>query len=184
MTALHWFVRIFAGSSSRLRNLWFRCLGVRLEGYVWMRRISIPRNWQDIQLGKGVALDDGVVLLSSGRPISGKLRIGSGTYVNRQTFFDVSEKVEIGENCMIGPQCYITDHDHSYAANQPIHKQELLARPVHVGRDVWIGAAVIILKGVNIGDGAIIGAGSVVTKDVPAMTKVVGVPARVIGVRE
>ena len=46
-----------------------------------------------------------------------------------------------------------------------------------------IGAGAIILPGLTIGRGAIIGAGAVVTKDVPAMTTVVGNPARVLDTR-
>jgi phosphonate metabolism protein (transferase hexapeptide repeat family) len=47
-----------------------------------------------------------------------------------------------------------------------------------LGNDVWIGHGAIVLPGVSIGDGAAIGAGSVVTKDVPPFTVMVGVPAR------
>jgi acetyltransferase-like isoleucine patch superfamily enzyme len=99
---------------------------------------------------------------------------------NRFTFIDASEKIEIGENSMIGPHCYITDHDHGHAVNQPVGQQPLIGSPVCIGREVWIGAGGIILKGVTIGDGAVIGAGAVVTKSVPANVIVAGVPARQI----
>ncbi|EAS44030.1 acetyltransferase [Photobacterium profundum] len=51
---------------------------------------------------------------------------------------------------------------------------------VVIGHDVWIGHGAIVLPGVSIGNGAIVGAGSVVTKDVPPWTIVVGNPARVL----
>ena len=44
---------------------------------------------------------------------------------------------------------------------------------------VWIGGGAIVLPGVSIGDDAIVGAGSVVTRNVPPGTTVVGNPARV-----
>ena len=48
---------------------------------------------------------------------------------------------------------------------------------VIIGNDVWIGICVNILSGVTIGDGAVIGAHSVIAKDVPPYTVVVGNPA-------
>ena len=38
----------------------------------------------------------------------------------------------------------------------------------------------MIMPGVHIGDGCVIGAGAVVTKDIPAYSVAVGVPAKVI----
>ena len=49
-----------------------------------------------------------------------------------------------------------------------------------LGHDVWIGHGVVVLPGVSLGNGAVAGAGSVVTKDVPSWTVVVGNPARVL----
>ena len=51
---------------------------------------------------------------------------------------------------------------------------------VHIGKNVWIGAGVIILPGVTIGDNAVIGAGAVVTRDIPANVVAFGVPCRVM----
>lgn len=53
-------------------------------------------------------------------------------------------------------------------------------RPVNIGKQVFIGSRVIILKGVTIGDNAIIGAGSVVTKDVPKDSIACGNPCCIV----
>ncbi len=57
---------------------------------------------------------------------------------------------------------------------------ETEARPIHIGRNVWIGFDCCILPGVKIGDGSVVGARSVVTQDVPPYTLVAGNPARVV----
>lgn len=54
------------------------------------------------------------------------------------------------------------------------------ARPVRIGRNVWIGFDACVLPGVTIGEGAIVGARSVVFEDVAPYTAVAGNPARVI----
>jgi acetyltransferase-like isoleucine patch superfamily enzyme len=97
--------------------------------------------------------------------------------------FDASERIEVGKNCLIGPYCYITDHDHGIEPGAPIAAQCLIGQPVRIGSNVWIGAGVTILKGVSIGNGAVVGAGAVVTRNIQAGQKVAGVPARVIGSR-
>ncbi len=57
---------------------------------------------------------------------------------------------------------------------------EVMARPIRIGRNVWIGFDVCVLPGVTIGEGAIVGARSVVTQDVPPYSVVAGNPARLI----
>jgi acetyltransferase-like isoleucine patch superfamily enzyme len=57
---------------------------------------------------------------------------------------------------------------------------EVPARPVRIGRNVWIGFDACVLPGVTIGEGSVVGAKSVVTQDVSPFTVVAGNPARVI----
>ena len=52
--------------------------------------------------------------------------------------------------------------------------------PIKIGAHVWIGSNATILPGVAIGDWSVVAAGAVVTRDVPAMTVVGGVPAKVL----
>ncbi len=50
----------------------------------------------------------------------------------------------------------------------------------HIERGCLIGIGAIVLDGVRVGTGSIIGAGAVVTKDVPPLSLVVGVPSKVV----
>ena len=52
--------------------------------------------------------------------------------------------------------------------------------PIEIGNGAWLASRVVVLPGVRIGAGAIVASGSVVTRDVPDNTLVVGVPARVV----
>lgn len=176
--------RLALGFTSRCRNLYYRSLGTNIEGYVWLRRISIARNWPDITLEDRVALDEGVVLITGGPPKRNKLVIGSGTYVNRYTIFDAHSCLHIGRRVMIGPHCYFTDADHGTESGSSVQSQPMHSAPLIVEDEAWIGAHVTVLPGVRIGKGAVVGAGSVVTRDVPAMTIAVGSPARVIRRRD
>ncbi len=175
LSAIH---RTHGALASRLRNAAYRALGVRIEGYAWLRQISIPRQWSDIRLGEGVALDDGVTLICSDIPKADKLVIGARTYINRNSILDASCSLAIGEDCMIGPGCYLTDHDHGIDPGTPPASQPLISRPTRLGNRVWLGAHAVVLKGVLIGDDAVIAAGAVVTRDVPAGGRAAGVPAR------
>lgn len=185
------------GFKSRWRNLYYRALGVKLHGYVWLRQIEIPRNFAEIEIEHHCAIDCGVTLLCSGASKSDlkthtkicprihipKIYIGAHTYINRHAFLDATLSLRIGQHCAIGPGCYLTDHDHGQAIGLPPLAQPMVAVPTQLGDRVWLGANVVVLKGVTIGNDVIVGAGSVVTKDLPAGAIAVGNPARVIKYR-
>ena len=76
-------------------------------------------------------------------------------------------------------------YDHGIAPNIPISEQPLHSKGgITIENGAWLGFGVIVLSGVRIGEGAVIGAGSVVTKDVLDGGVAVGVPARVVKVRD
>jgi maltose O-acetyltransferase len=173
-------IRYPGAIGSRFRVARLRMMGAHVGGNCWIRRLHVPRNPWDIAIGDFVALDDGVVLLTTGdRKFDARLHIGNGTYVNRYTMFDASLSIRIGAQCMIGPFCYITDHDHGVGP-APFANQPLVEAPVRLGNNIWIGAHAVILKGVSIGDNAIVGAGAVVTRNVESGERVIGVPGRVL----
>jgi NDP-sugar pyrophosphorylase family protein len=177
-------IRYPASMMIRLRRLRLRLLGVHIGSHCSIHRISVPRNPWDVWLGDSVSMDDGVVLLSNGpRKREPRIVIGSGIYFNRYTMIDAHERIEFMGNSMIGPYCYFTDGDHGHDRGETVRRQPMETAPVKIGKDVWIGAHVCVLKGVTIGDGAIVGAGAVVTRDVAPNAKVVGIPARQIGER-
>ncbi len=103
------------------------------------------------------------------------IRIGNGTYLNRNTEIVAATSVTIGRDCKIARDVIIMDTD-----QHPLPDGTLRAAPVSIGDRAWIGARAIVLKGVTIGHDAIVGAGSTVTKDVPPGAVVAGVPAQIL----
>jgi maltose O-acetyltransferase len=88
------------------------------------------------------------------------IRLGAGAFLNFNcVILDVVD-VTIGDGTQIGPAVQIYAADHPRDPEQRRSGLEL-GRPVHIGRNVWIGGGAIILPGIRVGDDAVIGAGSV-----------------------
>lgn len=107
------------------------------------------------------------------------ISLGKDFYSNfNLTLLDCS-LITFGDGVLIGPNCTFTTATHP---TDPLLRTAGIeyAHPITVGNDVWFGSNVVVLPGVKVGDGSVVGAGSIVTKDVPANTVVVGSPARVI----
>ncbi|MFP5517350.1 MAG: sugar O-acetyltransferase [Alphaproteobacteria bacterium] len=104
--------------------------------------------------------------------------LGAGVFLNFNCVILDVVAVTIGDKTQIGPgvQILTADHPRDFAAREAGLE---FGRPIHIGRNVWIGGGALILPGVTIGDDAIVGAGSVVTRDVPAGATVMGNPARI-----
>lgn len=92
-------------------------------------------------------------------------------------------EIRIGDDTMLGPNILITASSYRFRAGGPISRQPMDEADVIIGRDVWLGAGVVVLAGARIGDGAVIGANSVVRGTVPSGTVYAGSPARRIGQR-
>ncbi len=116
------------------------------------------------------------------------LVIGNDVQLNDSVHIGAAELVEIGDHTLIASRVFITDHSHGVYDRPDIGskpdvipvERPIIARPVRIGRNVWLGEQVCILPGVTIGDGAVVGPNSVGTRDVPACTIVAGNPARLI----
>ena len=106
--------------------------------------------------------------------------------------FMCAQHIRLGKRVIVSYNVTIADSDFhpldpeerkaDAAANAPFgdrsRRPAVVASPVTIEDDVWIGIGAIILKGVTIGTAAKIGAGAVVTRDIPAGVSVIGNPAR------
>lgn len=105
------------------------------------------------------------------------LHIGKHVFINSNCQFQDQGGIYIGDGALIGPFVVLATLNHEMNSK---HRGDLWPKPIHIGKNVWIGAHATVLPGVTIGAGAVVAAGAVVTKDVPANMVVGGVPARMI----
>jgi len=134
-----------------------------------------------IEVGNHVVIDDGVCLwVSKGS----RIRIGDHVYIGRGTTIASKAEISIGSDTLIAAFVHIQDSNHVIGRDRLIREQGYDAKPIRIGRDVWLGTGVVVLRGVSIGDGAVIGSNAVVTKDVEPYTIAVGVPARPMSERQ
>ena len=116
--------------------------------------------------------------------VRGKLSIGSHNYFNKNVKIACAGEIRIGNDCLFGDGAHLYDHDHDHReAGKLMREKSLVAAPIIIGNNVWVGARAIILKGVSIGDNAVVGAGAIVTRSVPANAVAAGNPARVLKMR-
>jgi sugar O-acyltransferase (sialic acid O-acetyltransferase NeuD family) len=85
----------------------------------------------------------------------------------------------VGENVVIHSGGII-EHDAVIEAHSYLSPRVTFCGNVRIGPRVFIGASSTIIQNISIGEGATIAAGSVVTRDVPPNSLVMGVPARVV----
>ena len=132
-----------------------------------------------LEIGAQVLLEPGVWLTAPGEA---RIRIGSGTFLNRGVMVASLDLVEIGEHCMFANGCYVTDASHRYDdPDLPVPWQGFTTKgPTRIGDNTWCGANVVVTSGVTIGQRCVIGANSVVTSDIPPFSVAAGTPARVI----
>lgn len=148
----HW-----AGITTRLRSRYWRHLLGRAGSDFIVTGGSIRiRHPYNVEVGRQVIFSEGV-------------------YINARDHVSVGNKVRLSAFVRINTGALNLD------VLPDVRMQgEHTSAPVHIGNCVWLATGVIVNAGVTIGDGVVVGAGAIVTKDLPAYTLCVGVPAKPI----
>ena len=164
----------------RFAMLKLRSPHVITHGLVFLDRgakVYARRGYGRLVLGKWVHLGVNTAL----RCHEGTLTIGTKSNLARDISVNCYLDVEIGDSALIADGVYISDFDHKFDDLAIVIKDQGIAKSrVRIERDVWLGTKVTVCRGVVIGEGTVVGANAVVTKDLPAFSVAVGVPARVI----
>lgn len=109
----------------------------------------------------------------------GYFTIGEHSFVGCNAVLGAGGGIRIGNHVLIGQGVNMHAENHVFAdPARLIREQGVTYQGIVIEDDVWIGSRAIVLDGVTIGRGAVVAAGAVVTRSVPPMAIVAGVPAR------
>jgi len=184
---------IIGGIARVARQLAFRWWRVRGIVKLAFLRLAYP----SAHFGRGILIDPsarisvtdgGALTIGAGTEIGanamiaaqgGVITIGANSYIGVGAIIIAKQSLEIGEDALLSQYVSIRDHDHRFDDGAlPYRQQGFTVQPVSIGRNVWLGAKVSVMRGITIGDNSVVGANAVVTHDVARDTVSVGVPAR------
>jgi galactoside O-acetyltransferase len=107
------------------------------------------------------------------------VHFGKNVYANFGLTLVDDTHIYVGDHTMFGPHVTLATAGHPI--DPELRRRGLQYNmPIHIGRNCWLGAGVIVMPGVTIGDNVVIGAGSIVTRDIPSNVVAVGNPCRVL----
>jgi maltose O-acetyltransferase len=109
-----------------------------------------------------------------------KIIIGDHVVINKRVVLDGRNGLVIGNHVDIAQETNIWSMQHDFNDDY----NSCIGGSTFVDDYVWLASRCTILPGVKIGRGSVVACGAVVTKDIPEMTVVGGVPARKIADRK
>ena len=139
---------------NKIPNNWVRKMYLRLLGAKLSRNCVIFRRCEMI------------------KPL--ELKVGRSSSIGWFSLVDARGGITIGNNVTVASYTKMVTAKHDI--EDPMFSASV--HPIVIEDYVWICTGATILGGVTIGRGAVVAAGAVVTKDVPPMTVVAGIPAR------
>ena len=107
--------------------------------------------------------------------LANRMKIGKRVAIMYNVLCMAAGGIMIDDDVMIAANVSLISNNHD--VNE---RQIITCKPIHIKRNVWVGANATILPGVTIGENSIIAAGAIVSKDVPDNVIVAGVPAKII----
>ena len=173
-------VSIDAGTSES-RELYERIqraigLTERLNRIPYDQREAIRDTWMELT---GAAVDEAFHLIPPLYSDHGlNIRVGRNVFINQACMLNDIGGIEIGDDVMIGPRVSLLTAGHPLDPSR--RRRQIVAAPIAIERNVWLGAGATVLQGVTVGSDAVVAAGAIVTRDVPPRTLVAGVPAQVL----
>ena len=108
-----------------------------------------------------------------------KIIVGDYSWVGEAAWIDNLASVTIGDHCCISQSAYFCTGNHDWSKDI----FDLIAEPIFIGNQVWIGANAVVGPAVSIGEGAVLCLGGVLTKDARPWAVYAGNPASAVAER-
>jgi acetyltransferase-like isoleucine patch superfamily enzyme len=159
---------------------------VTLRAYLKYGCLVSPKAEVEITPNLSIGRKSVVASFTKIKATDGPLRIGSHVEIaNSVTITSHTKGVEIGDDCMIGPNVVIVGNNYRYdRLDVPLRLQEKISpKGIRLANNVWIGAGCVILDGADIGPGTIVTPNSVISGKLPENSIAQGNPAKVIFTR-
>ena len=179
--------------NSNYFKLFLKLCNVRYGKRLLLKGIPVVAKTRgaDIEIGDGVTIKSSFMsnlvglyqrTIICARTPEAVIRIGDNVGISGATIY-ARKEITIGDNTCIGGNTKILDNDFHpveiEARNADI-KEKIGTRPIHIGKDCFIGCNCLILKGTELGDGCVVGGGAVVCGKFPAGSVIVGNPAKAV----
>lgn len=172
--------------AGRVRNY---CLSRKLKAAnlnigprAYLRGLSSIRIGDDFSAQTGLWLE--AITHYEEQTFTPQIIIGNHVRISQFVHIAATNRVEIGDDVLIGSRVIVTDHNHgqyrrTHSSPMSAPGSRLLDTDLQVtiGARVWLGDGVVVTPGANIGEGSVIGANSVVIGSVPPFSVAVGTPA-------
>ncbi len=114
---------------------------------------------------------------------NGVVTLGSGVEIGPRCTINCNHAVTIGDNTILAPNVFMTDHNHQYKQiDQPIKFQGMQeeSASIVIGNDCWIGTNAVFIGNASVGTHCVVGANTVVNQHFPDYSVIVGNPGRIV----
>ena len=138
--------------------------------------------WKNVRIGQNSIISEDTWININHRESGISLTIGDNCFIGRRNFLSTGQLIEIKDYCLTAPDCKFLGSNHIYSSPfvPYITSGTTQDGVIEIGTNCWLGAGVTVLMGVKIGYGSVIGAATVVNRNIPPFSVVVGNPCKVV----
>jgi putative colanic acid biosynthesis acetyltransferase WcaF len=131
------------------------------------------RAWLLKRFGADIPAPDRVVIFPTARVyFPWKLSLAPRAMVGRHVNLYNLDRISLGYGANLSQYCHLCAGTHDYTR----WDMPLVAKPIHIGENAWLGADVFVGPGVTVGELCVVGARSVVVRNLPARKVCAGHP--------